>query len=236
MSILKFESTIPEIGLRTRKRKLGKENDLLEEYCGIAIGSKKNEHAFFFEPKIGNSYPDLVMVKFNEKKYRKWSDRRSRLNKRDLKILNYFYRNKKGVNSKDFSIKHGFDYKDILQTIETLVDCNLIFRDDEKWKINIEESFGLESIKAIEAKLNNFSSAFQQANKNKWFASESYVLTSSENPIEKTLHTSEKIGVGIYSLSNKGLIKKTEAQKQDLPLSYASWYFNEWIGRFLYNQ
>jgi len=233
MDILRFENDLPEIGLSTRKKRKGKEYDLVKKYCHSLQGMKGN-YALFIEPKIGNSFPDIVIVEFEKKEYERWTEKRNSLEKRDLKILNLLYKNQ-GIRSSELMSNLGFSSRDVLNSIENLLDSQIIYRDNEKWKFREDQEFGIKSIKAVEAKISNLSHAFKQAKLNRRFASESYVLTTSKSPANKTLNKSEKYGVGLFSISENGIDQKTSASKQDLPLSHASWYFNEWIGRYTFN-
>lgn len=232
MSILKFDSDIPEIGLTTRKSKEGEEFELVEKYCGTNLSNLNGSHALFIEPKIANSFPDIVLVEYDKNTFTKWTQERGELNKQDLKLLNYFYRNN-GIQSSDLINKLGYKSREVLRSIEKLLDSEILFRSNKRWFVRKNRAFGIKSIKAIEAKISNLSNAFKQAKQNKWFASESYILTTVTKPAKKTLDTSKKYGVGFYSMADDKISEKSKAVQQGLPLSHASWYFNEWIGRYM---
>ena len=83
---------------------------------------------------------------------------------------------------------------------------------------------------------NNTKEVLEQASNNRWFASESCVLLPSCSLHERSRSKAKNLGIGIWGLSknnnNFRIIQKPVRVKS--PASYASWFFNEWIGRKLF--
>jgi hypothetical protein len=89
-----------------------------------------------------------------------------------------------------------------------------------------------------EAKISDWRGVIDQANMNRWFASESCVLSPVSKPSEQVINNAKANGIGIYAMPF-GMQAKT-VQKPErlsgLPVSYASWLFNEWIGRQIFKE
>ena len=100
---------------------------------------------------------------------------------------------------------------------------------------SIKKVYGIRKIKAIEAKISDWNNVFQQALMNRLFASESYVLTPVSKPSTPIFEHAKQNGIGIFSLPQGEKFKTKWKPKltSGLPVSYASWLFNEWIGRRL---
>lgn len=73
--------------------------------------------------------------------------------------------------------------------------------------------------------------AIRQAWANKWFASESYVLTPRLCGSKEIIKGLGDLGLGLYSIHGGKLEQIQAARRVQLPHSYASWVFNEWVGR-----
>lgn len=235
--LLEFAATNPKIGLFTRKQKEGPEAELINgfvsEYKNI-LREKSSAHAIFMEPQLDTGFPDLVVVSYDMRAFERWKRFRATLDITDLKILHhlYFVRGSDGAN---LSVKLGLDWKTVLGSIEKLMECDLIKWSARQWcPYGLDHAYAIKSIVAIEAKISNWKSAFQQAVMNRWFASESYVLSPVGKPTGPIVEKSVRLGVGIYSKPQTGRIATVQrAERGKSPACYASWLFNEWIGRKL---
>lgn len=225
-----------DIGLKSRITQDGPELELVEEFIHEIpkiFKPKKNKLALFIEPLIEGAYPDIVVTEYNPKIIDTWQKQRNLLNNTDFKIFENI-RHYKGLTSEEMFKTTNHNYKTLLQSIEKLYDAGLLERKQGKWKAkSLSETYSIKRLVSIEAKMKEWKTLLNQADANQWFASESYALSSVQNPRESTINKFKDYGIGLYSLSNQKLVKLNEAKKQSLPKSYMSWMFNEWIGRYV---
>ena len=113
------------------------------------------------------------------------------------------------------------------------LDVQLVaIKENPEMSVTYLEAMGVET---TANEISDWTSVFRQANVNRWFASESCVLSPVSNPSVRVITKAQKKGIGIYSMPSglcAKIIQKPE-RSGGLPVSYASWMFNEWIGRQL---
>lgn len=240
--VLEFKKSDADIGISIRMQAKGPEavllNEFVEQYAD-KLTSLKKHYALFFEPLVPTGYPDLVMVTYNPKKYKSWIKERAALSVLDLKVLHHLYF-VKGSTSEVIENQLGLESKQLLQILEKLLDALLLKRSRNRWvPVSLQNSYGINNIKTIEAKISDWSGVLQQANMNRWFSSESCVLSPVLNPSTQVITKAKKSGIGIYSMSSSKIrikIIQKPLRSTGLPVSYASWLFNEWIGRQLFRE
>ena len=194
---------------------------------------KTNNLAIFIEPLVDTTYPDIVFVEYSPKYIDKWNNYRNNLDKNDIKLLSII-KHFESINSSSLYNRTKIEHKNLLSSLEKLIDSNLIHRKNEKWMIKpMKEIFYTKKIISVEAKINQLDSLLQQADVNNWFSSESYALSSVKNPQKKTIEKFINYGIGLYSMNDNKLSELTKAKKQSIPNNYASWMFNEWLGRYI---
>ncbi|GJL60956.1 MAG: hypothetical protein NPIRA03_38130 [Nitrospirales bacterium] len=235
--VLDFSYSDPSIALSVRTTRNGPENALTEAFIDNTVPNirRHNRHyALFCEPQIDTGFPDIVLATYNPSVFENWSKDRDRITTQDLKLLHHLHF-VKGGNAEEIEAQLGISSKPLVRSLERLMTAGLIRWNAKKWiPIGIKNTFAISSLIAIEAKIKNWSSAFQQAKMNRWFASETYVLSPVEKPQEHIVKNSERSGIGIYCMSSKlKAIRIVTSKKGGIPSSYASWQFNEWIGRRL---
>jgi len=96
----------------------------------------------------------------------------------------------------------------------------------------LEVTVSIKKLIAVEAKLSNVSGVVDQSFVNTRFASHSYALINSINPASETIQRFAEHGIGLYSRGTR-FKKHLEAKQYNLPSSYVSYQFNEWIGRVI---
>jgi hypothetical protein len=97
-----------------------------------------------------------------------------------------------------------------------------------RWRArSLSKTFAIRRIVAIEAKVNEWRAALDQAFVNTWFTPESYVLVPVIPRGADLLETALRQGVGVLSKERPNL----EPRPAMHPTSYASWLFNEWSWR-----
>ncbi len=232
--ILHLKRNTPSIGLLVRKRSAGPERNLIRRFIhqvGNEYGNKSRCLAIFQEPWLAFGYPDVVLVEFDRRTYKRWTPQRSHLGQDDLKVLHYVFLSN-GATSIDVENRLGLSERRVRRTIEALLDARMIRRYAKGWRaLSLEAIFAVHKIIAVEAKINDMQSAFQQAWANTWFASESYVLTGSQGRPSEVFNDK---GIGIYLMNDERIERVLRAKKHHLPQSYAAWLFNEWVGRHMY--
>ena len=230
-----FEKNVPNIGLFTRTATQGEEIELVKEfiefYCDRFLKNNKvNNLAVFVEPRVSSGFPDIVFATYSPDILENWSKEREKLDIYDLKVLSHFILSK-GCTGEQLINTLKLPEKQILKSIECLMDAKMITRVNGKWKAEkLKNIYSIKKLVSVEAKISDMKKVAEQSLINTWFASQSYALTNIERPQEVTLNNFQKQGVGLYCKRN-GFRKVVEAQKLALPSSYLSLQFNEWIGK-----
>lgn len=235
--IIEIYDEYRQLGIKTRKITEGLEFDLVRSFIDYRKErfkpTSQEKLAIFIEPKVNNSYTDIVFVGYNPENYSYWNENRNDLNTIDYKILYHIYISKQ-INAKEINQQLGISWKDIILAIERLYDSKLIFRRNSYWRVKNKSIFSVNNIEAVEAKINKLDEVFKQALINKNFASESYILSNMDNSIvSEKLDRFNRFGIGIYTSNKERFKKVNESTKLDIPVSFSSIYFNEWLGKIL---
>lgn len=238
MEPLEIYNEYSSIGINSRPITRGLEFNMAHAFVDYKKESFRSSQghnlAIFLETRINNAYPDIVFAEYDPRDYEKWDPHRNVLNSADLKILHYIY-TKKNVTSNRIIHEMSLQYKQLLQSLEALMDANLIFRSDGLWKINNRDHiFGIKKIQAVEAKISKWEEVMQQAIINRSFASESYVLLNkSRKPTSNIVERIKSFGIGIYLYNNVEFRQITQAKRSRFPSNYSSIMLNEYIGRII---
>lgn len=235
--VLEIYDNFKGLGILTRKITLGKEFDLVRQFIDyrkeLYIPSNNSNMAIFIEPKVNNSYPDIVFVEFDPNNYQNWSNSRNDLGSTELKILYHIYVSR-CIGAVDIVSQLGVTWKDTMLSIEKLYDSKLISRKSDGWYIRNRNLICVKKIEAVEAKLDKIDDVFQQALINKNFASESYILSKRDTDLPQSkMELFNRFGIGVYLKNNKGFRVLKKSNATSIPVSFNSIYFNEWIGRIL---
>ena len=233
--IIFFDHNIENIGLYTRVATQGEELELVKEFIDYYIhvflkNNKVNNLAVFVEPKISSGFPDIVFASYSPEILNNWSSEREKLTLNDLKIMAHLIM-RKGCTGCDLMTELKLSEKITLQSIENLMDANMVLRSQGLWKpVDVKKIYSIKKLISVEAKMTDMKKVAEQSLINTWFASQSYALTNISNPKGNTIRNFEKQGTGLYC--KRGNFKKVvEAKKLRLPSSYLSLQFNEWIGK-----
>lgn len=237
-NVLEFSMNDPSIGLIVRSTRNGPELELtnmfLAQYKG-RLSTLKRHYALFYEPLLPTGFPDIIVVSYNPKNFKSWNSERSNLTILDLKVLHHLYF-VQGSSSENIENQLGIDSTTLFRVLERLLDSAMIRRTKKRWiPRSLRSRYAATNIQAIEAKVSDWQGVFRQASMNRWFASESCVLSPVQSPSSKVMNRAIKLGVGIYSLTTGSPVKTVQKPVRGcLPSSYASWMLNEWIGRRLF--
>lgn len=237
--IMVFEEEDTSIGFANRKATPGPEMEMVKHFAEYVTNDFKRAKttntklAIFYEPMLDVGFPDVVLAEYSCAAFKKWKQSRQDLQMSDFKILHHIL-HIGGACSKDIQSQLGIDCKTLIMAIERLLDAGLIRRYPGQWQaISLEHIFGLKRLVAVEAKLKNNISVFHQAQSNRWFASESYVLFPAVKHPTTAIERSKQFGVGVYVLTGREIKQIKNSPTQLLPSCYGSWLFNEWVGRKL---
>lgn len=233
--IIEIYNNYSQVGIKNRSITEGKEMELVRDYIEYRKSEfKSNEErklAIFIETKINNSYPDIVFVEYNPENYIKWNNTRDTLTKNDLKILYHVY-SQEGLEAAQIVEQLGVTWKETLQSVERLCDSELLIRKFGNWIVDDINKMTTYKIEAVEAKLNHWDQVLQQSVLNKNFASESYALSLIESkPKKEILSKFKRLGVGVYLKDGNCFNVLKQAEVNNIPVSFNSIIFNEWIGR-----
>lgn len=234
-----FDKDMPKIRLQARTVTQGEEFELvkqfIEYYClQFLRNNKVNNLAVFIEPHVASGFPDIVFASYSPTILNNWSDSRRLLDTSELKVLSFLLM-RAGINGATIMSTLKLPEKQVLSSLEKLLDANLIIRKNKAWYPNRKkEIYSIKKLVSVEAKTNNLSRVAEQSFINTWFASHSYALTNISTPQVGTVKKFENSGIGLYCKS-KSFKKVVEAKKLSLPSSYLSLQFNEWIGNALVN-
>jgi hypothetical protein len=235
--IMIIKSSCPDIGLYTRPATIGDEYSLVEQfieyYCHtFTRNNKKTQLAVFVEPRIDSGFPDVVFASYLPSIIDNWSDKREGLDVYDLKLLSYLCTTENMLGARLISTL-GFPEKQTITSLEKLMDAKLISYRNHSWRVReLRDVFSLTKLIAVEAKLNDMNKVVEQTHLNTRFASHSYALTNSAHPQGETVKTFKKFGIGLYGKGSQ-FCRIVEARQYNLPSSYLSFQFNEWIGKSL---
>ena len=234
-----FEKSDSSIGVVTRRETRGPEARMLRAFLkrfleDLDNGPRQGNIAVFNEPMLPTGFPDRVVVRYDARPFDGWNESRKFLTTADLKILHHL--TVAGPNpSASLRDSLGFDFRQILQSLERLNAAGLVDLVSGRWKAKpLSSVFGVKEITAIEAKISDWPGALQQASLNQTFATKSYVLTPCFVPPPSAQSLAVSRGIGIFAFSSKTGSKRIKAAHPVFrPVSYTPWLFNEWIGRKL---
>ncbi len=241
MEIIEVYNNYSCLGITSRPITIGEEFDMVTNFINYkkeCFKAKPRKNlAIFIETKINDAYPDVVFVEYDPSRYENWNGHRNKLSTNDLKLLHFIY-TKRSVTSQKAVKELSIQYKTLLQSLESLMDAQLIERKDGTWVIpNKKDLFGVRNIEAVEAKISKWDKVMQQAIINASFASESFVLSKRKR--EPSIEVMQKIssfGIGVYLYDSKVFMRYSPAQRNRFPCNYNSIYLNECIGRILNSQ
>ena len=226
VTVIDQEITTSNLSTTFRRRRPGPEAELVDWFlqawpvkaprgCRITV---------FREPKLESGVPDLVLVVWNIEAAKRWNPLRATLTHLHLRLMQYIY----GAGSVSHECLARVFSKQLAKYLSRLEEAEMIYRVGENWKPrNLSHAFAVRNIVAIEAKMTEWSVALEQAMLNTWFASTSYVLVPRVPKRSNLLQSAISRGVGVWAQSDTQKPQTIPSSKR-LPVSYASWLFNEW--------
>ncbi len=181
----------------------------------------------FREPRLASGSPDLVVVFWRQKAMDEWKAERVHIEDVDIRTM-------------QFLVQHGHATVEELSTIfstpveasiDRLHQAGMVRRMADGWRPRaLSRCFAVREIIALEAKVSDWATALEQAFLNTWFASQSYVLVPHVPRGGRLLDEAASRGLGVWTRQAGRRLQATTSVT-GLPISYASWLFNEWAWR-----
>ena len=230
LTFLDFATTARISGAAFRRQRPGPERELVQEFlAGFQFDVPQGCHATVFcEPRIESGFPDIVVVLWSIATAKKWTSDRSKLTRYDMQLVHYLFQ----VGHCSFAQLRAIFARGLRASLDRLEAAHLIRGVQDSWIPRpLSDVFATRRIIAIEAKVTAWSDAIDQAFLNRWFASDSFVLLPDRKRSEKISAIAKSKGVRLC-FPKQSIICGRSAFPEKLPLSYASWLFNEWAWRF----
>lgn len=213
-------------GPRLRESQGGPEDDLVRSFV-TKIPANLRELCItkFQEPRLGPWFPDLVLVYWNPDVADTWPSARRALQRTDFRVLQCL----RGLGQAGTSTLGEFIGSDVRSSLQRLERADLVFQASHTWRArSLKDSFAVRRLVAIEAKIKNWQRGLEQASRNRWFASESYLLLRELPATSDVRAQAEAHGVGVVTVEDHLSHPRACPSSRDLPCSYASWLFNDW--------
>ena len=218
-----------DFGITLRPGRPGPESILIDTFLNDVRFEIPRGHrlTIFREPKIESGYPDLVFVVWQYNIANNWKASRRKLSVTDLRLMHFIYNN----HRVSFDTLSTFFPNGLSNIIDNLYNANMIIiKNDYVTSKPLSKIFAVRAIHAVEAKINAFKIALRQAFLNTWFASISSLLIPNKGSINTVITTAKSIGLDVLT-PDDNRIRYSSIRNDKLPLSYASWQFNEYVWR-----
>ena len=227
MSISIIDSNKSNLRASFRKQRPGPETDMVEQFIEESpiIVPSGCRLTIFREPRLESGFPDIVAVIWHKATMRKFNPDRANIKRSDLRILHLLHQSGPTTSVKLRSI---FNCR-VDPALERLEAANMLRHVGSNWvPCALSRTFATRRIYAIEAKISNWRGALEQAFLNTWFASDSYILLPKLPRSRQLLEVANSLCIGVFSMSDT-MVDNSEIQPWNLPRSYMSWLFNEWV-------
>lgn len=218
------------LGLRFRGRCAGPEQVLVETFLKAATIRLLPERRLtvFVEPALDTGFPDLVAVVWRSDVARRWSATRAALRAIDLRLLHLLAT--KGAM--DHAVLQQIFQRGLKSMLMRLEYAGVVSAKGSKWgALSTQRIFAVERIIAIEAKTSATQRVIEQASANTWFSSESHALIPGLSAVKRLIGPASSLGIGVLGFEHDQVAKVCNASVRRVPLSYGSWFFNEWTWR-----
>lgn len=230
--IVSSQNCSSELDLHLRPPRMGPERDLVQRFLSqwnidIPKGSRVT---LFEEPKLESGFPDLVAVVWNQKVMAKMHEGHKHLKIQDVRVQHYLYLVGRST-IEDLVMIYG---PTVHRSIERLHETKILKISKHSVQVNkLPELYAVTNIVAIEAKVSEWKMALDQAVRNLWFASDSFVLLPYIPRGSKVLELATGLNIGVRWPGSPP-ISLVASKESSLPISYASWLFNLWCWRAEY--
>lgn len=215
------------LGVIPRSKRTGPELDLISVFLDrpIFTAPPRCEMAIFQEPRLPSGFPDLVVALWRRDIVRNWEPARKDLLTDDIRLAHYLFQ----IGPARVPDLQNTIGRKVCRSLERLRLAGMVRPQRDKWALRpLREVFAIEQLIAVEAKVSEWRGGLKQAWLNTWFASASYLLIPQVPRRSAVLDRAREIGIGVCTLQERVIAPTCRPR---LPSSYASWLFNEWVGR-----
>lgn len=179
----------------------------------------------FREPRIEAGFPDIVLAVYEPTRSDGWSDARESLQTDDFRVLQGLMSLGRCGKQK---LQSSLDWN-IGPSLNRLYQAGLVYRATNTWGVrSLRDIFFLRRLIAVEAKIDDWSSGVRQANRNRWFASESYLLLGQDHISDELHQLCLKRGIGLLQTGSSLEEPVINGEVGNIPRSHVSWLFNNW--------
>lgn len=211
-----------------RRTRDGPEQELVDWF--LDQGGVQPRHGeritLFREPRLPSGFPDLVAVVWKESVASKWNYARRDLAAIDLRVMHHLTISGPTTLPQLRLLFRAQGEK----SVDLLHASRMVRYRNGQWSaLPLSGVFAAKRIVAIEAKVNKWRAALDQAFLNTWFTPESYILIPSLPRRTSLLELALQRGIGV--LWKEPGAWKTVPQQTRVPRSYVSWLLNEWAWR-----
>ncbi len=220
------------LGAGSRSVTPGPEQELVEWFLRehrFRVG-RGREVMVFREPRMESGFPDLVFAVWRPSVAKHWPASRADLRPHDLRVAQHLVTEGPGDISELAEI---FPRRSLDRSLRRLRSGEMVRGTlAGRWSARpISKIFAVERLVAVEAKIDKWHDALNQAALNRWFASESYLLLPRLTN-HGLVAAAEQHSIGVWA-RDKGVepFVRPDSGAADLPRSYGSWLFNEWVWR-----
>jgi len=223
------------LGFRLRTRVVGPEQELVDQFLSQQVFCLPPGRRLLVipQPAVETGFPDLVAVVWRPSATKDWKRERLALVPQDIQLLHLL--SSTGWTQLDFlgTLFHrGFH-----QSLDRLAAADLILVGSNKCRSrSLKQTFAVERIIAVEAKVAWWRRAVEQARNNLWFSSESHVLLPEKRSMRSLVAEIDTLGIGVLGQRAEDTSQHKEPEVQRVPASYGSWLFNEWAWRIAVHQ
>jgi len=223
----------PDEPVRTRFRTptVGPELRMVEEALAVGLsGLPPGRRVVFKEPEIEFSFPDIVVAV--QRGGVPLSPARRGLGAQHFRVLNHLHARRARAAQPISAVIDALCLapRRAHTIIDELLNAGLVTTTKAGGvrPVPVADAFGLSAIVAVEAKMSNWRGAINQAVRNTWFASHSYVLLPARRVREGALDAASSLGIGVIAFDGRRCETIARAVRQPLPTSYAAWLVDEW--------
>lgn len=231
MEKLLFNNNNININLHSRVSTKGEEFNMVKDFIDEYLSNSKRKNlAIFIEPLLPSGYPDIVIVEYSSMQKTVPNKSRETLDNIDLKILFHILQYN-SIHKDQIQKELGYSKQQIEKTLTSLLKSDMVrisSTGNYVTKREIRSFFKVNKIISIEAKIGKWHDVIEQSYANQWFSSESYVLLNNL-PTAQCELICKKEGTGILYMNNEKYQTLLKSSHRDLPVSYISLLFNEWI-------
>jgi hypothetical protein len=220
----------PALRLRSRASpSSGPERDLIEGALAAGLVETFGGGAKMIrEPELATGRPDMVFA-FSRRGFDLDPSVRSGITHGDLQLLHHLWM-QKGAFASDVKAMLALSERTLWDRVRRLLDAALLrVRSGYLAARSLDDIFGTTRIVAIEAKVEDWRRALEQAAANLWFASHSYVLFPQRRFLDAAVREAATLGIGVAVFDGASVKVRLRAARQRIPASIGSWIVNEWL-------